>query len=172
MPYRTKTYIAAEWDGDSELVDALRKWNESEHWGLSYLDAHELGESRDSSLNCTIKDSLGFRLARSKTFVLVVGENTATVTAGACRYCNDYVGYSHSCCRGRRVDNQSYIEYECGYAARNIGKIVVLYNYLHVDKSKCPEVLRTKGVHIPAYYKDADGKYYWDYRAIRKAIGN
>ena len=70
------------------------------------------------------------------------------------------------------MDHRSYIEYECEYAARNIGNIVVLYNYMHVDKSKCPEVLRNKGMHIPAYCKGADGEYYWDYRAIRKAIEN
>ena len=170
MAYRTKTYIAAEWDGDSNLVATLRKWNENEYWGLHFLDAHELGESRDSSLNCTIKSSLGDRLARSKTFVLIVGKNTSSANAGSCMYCTDYSGYSQSCRRGRGTDFRSYIRYECEYAARNIDKIVVLYNYLNVDRSKCPEVLRYKGVHVAAIRRMDDGSLSWDYQKIKTAL--
>ena len=28
MGYRTKTYIAGEWDGDSVAIEQLYKWNE------------------------------------------------------------------------------------------------------------------------------------------------
>lgn len=27
MTYRTKTYIAGEWDGDSDAIEQLYKWN-------------------------------------------------------------------------------------------------------------------------------------------------
>lgn len=30
MTYRTKTYIAADWDGNKNAIDQLRKWNDSE----------------------------------------------------------------------------------------------------------------------------------------------
>ena len=33
MVYRTKTYIAAEWDGDKDAVEQLKKWNDSNYWG-------------------------------------------------------------------------------------------------------------------------------------------
>ena len=170
MAYRTKTYIAAEWEGDSNLVEALRTWSESGYWGLHFLDAHELGESRDSSLNCTIKSSLGDRLAHSKTFVLIVGDNTLSANAGSCVYCADYSGYSHSCRRGHKADFRSYIKCECEYAARNIDRIVVLYNNLSVDRSKCPEALRYRGIHIPAICKRSDGVLRWDYQKIKDAI--
>ena len=170
MAYRTKTYIAAEWDGDRDLVERLQQWNDSDYWGLHFLDAHELNESRDSSLNCTIKNSLANRLSHSKSFVLIVGENTKNAMSGACRYCNDYSSYTQSCLRGHRIDHRSYIEFECDYAARNIEKIIVLYNYTSVDRSKCPESLRYRGRHIPAIHKGGDGKYYWDYQAIKNAL--
>ena len=135
MAYRTKTYIAAEWDGDRDLVEQLhRKWNDSDHWSLHFLDAHEMGESRDSCLNCTIKDSLADRLAHSKTFVLIVGENTSSARSGSCAYCSDYSGALRGCRRGHSVDMRSYIEYECEYASRNIPNIVVLYIYLSVHR--------------------------------------
>lgn len=33
MVYRTRTYIAADWDGDRDAVDQLHKWNDSDYWG-------------------------------------------------------------------------------------------------------------------------------------------
>lgn len=170
MTYRTRTYIAAEWDGDRDLVDVLRKWNDNEYWGLRFNDAHDLKESRDTSLNCTIKASLRERLAASKTFVLIVGKNTDSVTAGSCRYCSDYGSWYHSCKRGHTVDMKSYIDFECNYAARNIGRIIVLYNSTRVDKSKCPLALRDRGVHVPALCWGYDGNLRWDYQRIKKAI--
>ena len=76
MVYRTKTYIAADWDGDKNAVDQLYKWKNSNYWGLDFHDAHDLTQARDSSLNCSIKSSLATRLDVSKTFVLIVGNKT------------------------------------------------------------------------------------------------
>ena len=44
--------------------------------GLSFVDAHELTQARDTSLPCSIKRFLRERLDASKTFVLVVGDKT------------------------------------------------------------------------------------------------
>lgn len=76
MPYRTKTYIAGDWTGDQNLISNLKFWNENSYWGLSYDDAHELTQARDTSLPCSIKKSLKERLDASKTFVLIVGAHT------------------------------------------------------------------------------------------------
>lgn len=74
MVYRTRTYIAADWDGDRDAVNQLHKWNDSNYWGLSFSDAHNLQQSRDSSLPCSIKSSLKKRMDGSKRFVLIVGD--------------------------------------------------------------------------------------------------
>ena len=42
MYYRTRTYIAGDWDHDKDAVEALHRWNESSKYGLSFSDAHEL----------------------------------------------------------------------------------------------------------------------------------
>ncbi|WP_418837191.1 TIR domain-containing protein [Paratractidigestivibacter faecalis] len=57
-------------------MSTLQHWNESSRWGLSFVDAHELTQARDTSLPCSIKRSLRERLDASKTFVLVVGDKT------------------------------------------------------------------------------------------------
>ena len=170
MTYRTRTYIAAEWDGDNDAVQQLHKWNNSNYFSLSFTDAHDLQQARDGSLNCSIKRSLAERLDASKTFVLIVGSNTKSVRSGSCQYCNSKNSWTGSCTRGNFVDNRSYIEYECEKAVRDGLKIVVLYNAATVDKSKCPEAVKYVGTHKAMCYNQ-NGQYYWDYQAVKSALG-
>ena len=170
MAYRTKTYIAADWTGDRDAVEQLHKWNDSKYWSLSFTNAHDLTQARDGSLNCSIKASLSKRLDASKTFVLIVGENTKTVRSGGCQYCNSYNSWTKTCARGYSVDYRSYIEYECDKAVRDGIKIVVLYNTATVNKTKCPDAVKNTGTHVAMCYRE-DGKLYWDYQAVKNALG-
>ena len=133
MVYRTRTYIAADWSGDKDAVEQLHKWNNG-YWSLSFTDAHDLTQSSDSSLNCSIKTSLKTRMDASKTFVLIVGDKTDSVTAGSCRYCSSYNSWTSSCARGRSIDYRSYIKYECDKAVEAKIKIVILYNSTIVSR--------------------------------------
>lgn len=171
--YRTKTYIAGDWDGDKVAIQKLYEWKESRWYTLDFVDAHSVTQARDSSLHCSIKRSLKERLDISKTFVLVVGANTNSVRAGKCAYCSEYRTFYYStayCSHNNAIDNRSYIEYECDKAKEAGIKIVVLYNYLTVDRSKCPEAIRYTGMHLPMYYRGDDGKEYWNYKSINEAI--
>lgn len=169
MVYRTKTYIAGDWDGDKDAIEQLHKWNDGNSWSLSFTDAHDLTQARDSSLNCNIKSSLATRLDASKTFVLIVGSSTKTVRSGGCQYCGSYNSWTSSCARGYSVNLRSYVEYESEKASRDELKIVVLYNAASVDKSKCPDAVKNTGTHIAMCYLD-NSKYYWDYQAVKKAL--
>ncbi len=169
MAYRTRTYIAADWEGDKDLVEQLQKWNESDYWSLSFPDAHELTQANDTSKACSIKKSLYTRLEQSKTFVLIVGKKTASLRKGSCQYCPSY--YNGWCHRNHSISIKSFIEYECDYAVRNDLRIIVLYNMPDVEKTYCPESVRYSGKHLSAWrYDSADRRYYWDYQAIKKAI--
>lgn len=172
MAYRTRTYIAGDWTGDEDLINQLYKWNDSNYWGLNFIDAHDLTQARDTSLYCSVKKSLAERLDRSKTFVLVVGSQTDSLTKGSCRYCGSYNSWTGSCSRGHVVDHRSYIKYECEKADRDGLRIVVIYNYASVQRNKCPEILRYKGTHLNGYFKGTDEKYYWNYSDIKEAIMN
>lgn len=170
--YRTKTYIAGDWDGDANAIQKLYDWKKSDWYTLDFVDAHSLTQARDSSLKCSIKRSLKERLDVSKTFVLVVGANTNSVRAGQCAYCPGYrTYYSYPLCsHNNSIDNRSYIEYECEKAKEAGIRIVVLYNSLTVDKTKCPEVIRNMGTHLPMMYRGMDGQRYWNYQPIKDAI--
>lgn len=170
MAYRTKTYIAGDWTGDKNAIDQLYKWNNSKYWSLSFTDAHDLTQAKDTSLNCSIKRSLKERMDATKTFVLVVGEKTISLTAGSCRYCNSYNSWTSACARGYSIDYRSYIEYECDKAVEAGIKIVVLYNATTISRTKCPEAVRYKGTHATMICKGIDGKLYWDYDSVKKAM--
>lgn len=169
MLYRTRTYVAADWTGDSDAVEQLYKWNTSKYWSLHFSDAHDLTQARDSSLNCSIKDSLAQRLNASKTFILIVGDNTINLRSGGCQYCNSYNAYVRYCTHGYSVDYRSYIEYECEKAIKDNLDVIVLYNSTNIHREKCPEILRYKGKHVAMRYL-AGYTTGWDYDAVRNAV--
>lgn len=170
MVYRTRTYIAGDWTGDSEAIQQLYTWNESDYWQLHFIDAHHSVSARDSSLNCSIKKSLKQRMDASKQFVLIVGEHTDTITAGSCHLCSSYNSWHRYCARGHSVDFRSFVKYECDKAVEAGIKIVILYNSTYVSKCKCPKSVRDTAYHIPMMFYGNDGKKYWNYQMIRDAL--
>lgn len=170
MSYRTKTYIAADWDSDEDAVNKLYEWKNGKKWSLSFNNAHDLTQSRDSSLYCTIKSSLKKRMDVSKTFVLIVGNNTDKVTKGGCQYCKNYIKLNGECSTRPSVDYRSYIKFECDKAIEAKINIVVLYKSLIVNKSKCPSALKDVGTHVAMYCRGEDGNKHWDYDSVKKAL--
>ncbi len=166
---RIFTYIAADFDHDKNAVDTLHLMRDNGF--IKFRDAHELQQSYDSSLACSIKKSLKYRMDNSYKFILIVGEHTNSVTKGSCQFCDSYNSYTYSCGRGYGVDYRSFIKFECDKALDGGLSIVVLYNNWKVDRNLCPEAVRSKGTHCQMWKKGADGKYHWDYVSIMKAFG-
>ena len=168
---KTIIYIAADWDNDKEVVDKLREWNNSDKYSLDFSDAHDLTQSRDTSLYCSIKSSLSKRLRASKIFILIVGEHTKNLTKGKCSYCEHYNKYNEKCSHNNNLDMDSYIEYECNWAVYYGLKIIVIYNSNTVDRNKCPIRLKHHGTHIPAFQiiEDSSEKK-WNYEYIKDFI--
>lgn len=169
--YRTRTYIAADFDNDRDAVDQLEKWNNNNDLALTFSNAHDLQCSRDTSLYCTIKKSLAYRMSGSKLFVLIVGDHTDTISKGGCQFCNSYNSYTQSCARRHHIDYRSYIKYECDLAIKAHLPIIVLYNDTQVHCEKCPKSVRYLGVHTQMVYYDYQShQYYWDYQAVKDAF--
>ena len=166
---RNRIYIAADFDHDENAVKYLH-WMKSQGM-ISFLDAHELQQSSDSSLPCSIKKSLKYRMDNSYKFVLIVGSHTDTVTKGGCQLCNSYNSYRKYCAKEHSLDYRSYVKYECDEAVKAGIQIVVLYNRTSVDRSLCPEAVRWKGTHQRMVYWGMDGNNYWDNLAIQLAMG-
>lgn len=184
--YRTKTYIAGDWDGDSDAIEQLYSWKRNNYYSFDFVDVHSLMQSSDNSLPCSIKKSLRERLNISKCFVLVIGAHTNTVTKGSCQFCKNYDSRDwlrlyglDQCSSHGDIDYRSFIRFECemalkDYLAGNLKKIVVLYNSTYVDKSKCPDCLKNVyGVmHIPMKGRNYLGQIIWDYQSVKSAISS
>lgn len=173
MNYRTRTYIAGDWTGDKDAIEQIYKWKNSNYWTLNFIDAHDLTQSSDDSLYCSIKRSLSDRLDISKTFVLVVGESTTKITKGNCVNCRNYIPTymgGPKCKNGNSISCKSYIDFECDKALRDGLKIIVLYNKTYQAKSLCPEQLKNIGTHVAMKKRDAWGNVVWDYDSVKKAF--
>lgn len=64
------TYIAADFDHDKNAVDHLYEMQKDGK--IAFWDAHQIQQSNDTSLPCSIKKSLKYRLVNSYKFVLIV----------------------------------------------------------------------------------------------------
>lgn len=102
-----------------------------------------------------------------KTFILIVGKETNSITKGSCQYCNKYKNICGNayCESGNPITYKSYIQHECNLAVKNELNIVVLYNSNYVNKQLHPEIIRNNGRHISM---KEDGIY--NYSKVRNAI--
>lgn len=169
---RVCTYIAADFDHDKNAVDYLYNLKRNKY--ITFNDAHELQQSSDLSLPCSIKKSLKYRMDNSNKFILIVGEHTNTVSKGGCQLCDRYNSYTSCCSHGYSVDTRSFIRYECDIALEAVSEgltIVVLYYDYLVNRNLCLESVRWKGVHQQMLYLGIDGNFYWDYFSIKHLIG-
>ena len=76
MPYRNKVYVAFDADRDIHYYRLMKAWKQNDYTDFNFYDAHDLKQSRDSSMKSTIINSLRDRINISKMFVLLVGERT------------------------------------------------------------------------------------------------
>lgn len=173
MIYRTRTYIAADWEHDIDAVNKLYEWNNSDdYWDFSFPNAHELSECRsDETYNCNIKRNCSQNLRHSKNFVLIIGEDTNSLRSGFCMYCKKF----KQGCPYVRKENKSYIEFECDNAISNELPIIVLYNSWKVDFSLCVEsVLYRSRCHVPMKkhvgYNAGIHYWEWDYEMVKFAF--
>jgi len=79
MPYRNKVYLCFDGDNDIHYFYLMKAWkhNQTEFFkDFNFYDAHEINYARDTSQESSIKKQLLERLANSKLFIVLVGEQT------------------------------------------------------------------------------------------------
>lgn len=60
--YRTRTYIAVDFEHDKEIVNETMRWNTSKYCELGLSNTHDLESCCDTNQYYTIKDSLRMRM--------------------------------------------------------------------------------------------------------------
>lgn len=76
MAYRNKTYVCFDGDNDIHYYRLMQAWHQNDHTPFNFYNAHDLNYSRDTSSEASIKAQLRVRLANTKVFVVLVGEQT------------------------------------------------------------------------------------------------
>jgi hypothetical protein len=126
MAYRNKTYVAFDGDRDIRYYYLMKAWRDSENTSFNFYDAHDLSQSRDTSLEESIKANLRIRMANAKVFVLLIGEST--------RYLVKFVKW----------EIQTAIRKELPIIGVNLNGL------RQMDPSRCPVVLKDQlAIHIP-----------------------
>ena len=120
MAYRNKAFVSFDGDNDIHYYRLMCAWKQNDDTPFNFNDAHELTQARDSSMEESIKRSLQLRLANSKVFVLLIGEQT--------RYLRKFVLWE--------------MEQALGLELPIIG--VNLNGLRSRDESRCPAAIRDK----------------------------
>lgn len=125
MAYQNKTYVCFDGDTDMCYYRLMCAWKQNDNIPFNFYNAHDLNSARDSSQEETIKAKLRVRLANTKVFIVLVGENT--------RYLYRFV----------RWEMEEAIK-------RQLPIVVVNLNGLRcMDNELCPPILKNAGaVHI------------------------
>lgn len=76
MAYTNKTYVAFDADNDIRYYRLMQAWKNNSGNTFNFYDAHDLNNLMQWSTEETIKGKLRERLANTKAFILLVGENT------------------------------------------------------------------------------------------------
>lgn len=131
----------------------LRSWNDDPNNPVKFRDVHNITQARDTSLNCSIKESLRQRMSICKRYVLVVGQNTSSLRSGYCSYCKSYNSHTRSCARGYSVEYKSYIEYEYELALHHGIEIIAIYNSYICNRELLPSPLQFENgiIELPLY---------------------
>lgn len=76
MAYRNKTYVCFDADSDMHYYRLMQAWKQNDHTPFNFHNAHEINSINADASELTIKRKLKERIANSKCFVVLVGENT------------------------------------------------------------------------------------------------
>lgn len=171
MADRTKTYILADWKSDKDAVDQLFNWNSDAHWNLE-LEYTCSDRWRSQKFCHTKLWDIKTKLDISKTFVLIIGENTKDFFQyrGKCHLCSGYPDWALDCIYGAgKLDFRNFLDYACEETVQAGLKIVVLYKATTVDKTRCPEAVKDIGTHAAMFF-GTDEEPLWDYESVKNAL--
>lgn len=189
-----RVYISADYsesDGDRIVVEELCKWGKDDLHKVEYKDMAAVASgsvSKDPDCRaCDLKAEFNRQINASSAVIFIVGDRTATRTAG--KFCRrNSEGPLCSCTpykqniNGRttckiwgptytpgddedvgEINNYSYLKHEFEQAKKKGKPIIILYNSLRKERAW-----------LPAYmigYEDY-GQPFWIYNSKREKVGN
>ncbi len=198
-----RVYISADYseaDGDRDVIDVLYNWGKDNYHKVNYVDTAEVvsgSVSDDPDCRfCDLKKEFNDQINISSAVIFVIGDKTATRTAGSfCRRIDEGAGCSctpykqnssgQTICKiwGEthtpaanedlgRINKFSFIEHEFRQAEKKNKNIVVVYNSLHKQPGWLPSYMSGyEDIAQPFWIKNSWGGRSGNYDFIKKALG-
>ncbi|MEF2618216.1 MAG: hypothetical protein U0M75_07930 [Lachnospiraceae bacterium] len=198
-----RVYISADYsenDGDRDVINELHTWGEDNKHKVDYVDTAQVvsGSISDDEdcRPCDLKKEFNAQINVSSAVIFVVGDKTASRTAGSsCKRNADGEGcdctpykqnangarickiYGKTSTPGPNEDvgiinSYSYLEHEFMQAKKKKRTIIVVYNSLNKQSNWLPSYMSEyKEAAHPFWKKNDAGKKVGDYQYIKKALG-
>lgn len=198
-----RVYISADYSqdhGDRAVVEVLNKWG-SDNWHIvDFVDmaAVKSGSvSRDPDCRpCDLKKEFNKQINASSAVIFVVGDKTASRTAGSTCSRNTLT-YSECTCTPYKqntngmkhckmlytyltgpdddigeINSYSYLRHEFEQAKHRGNTIIIVYNSLYNQHAWLPSYMRGyESCAFPFWVKNQWGNRVGNYAAIKKALG-
>lgn len=197
-----QVYISADYSegsGDRDVVAELNKWGSDSLHKLDFIDMAKVASgsvSKDSDCRiCDLKDEFNRQINASSAVIIVVGDKTASRTAGsACSRATQSQFYYCTCTPYKQntkgvqmckmsmlpysgsdvnpVNTYSYLRHEFEQAKKRGKNIVVVYNSLYRQLTWLPSYMSGYASSAqPFWVRDSLGRKVGNYALIKGALG-
>ena len=198
-----QVYISADYDqsnGDQNVVDELNKWGSDSLHKVDFIDMSKVSSgsvaNSDDCRICDLEAEFNRQINASSAVILVVGDMTASRTAGSgCERvskekwqctCTPYQqntngekeckvssvstpGENDDC---GNINKYSYLRHEFEQAKKKNKTMIIVYNSTRKETSWLPSYMDGYEENAKPFWKtDANGKKVGDYAYIKEVLG-
>lgn len=195
-----QVYISADYDenGDRDVVDELIKWGQDDKHKVDFIDMSNPSSGSvvndDDCRMCDLKAEFNSQINASSAVIFVVGDKTASRTAGSgCErnnkqrwecYCTPYKGnkngskeckvystYPSSDGNVGNINSFSYLRHEFEQAKKKCKPIIIVYNSTRHESSWLPSYMDGYEDDAHPFWKYENGRKVGDYEYIKEVLG-
>lgn len=197
-----QVYISADYsviDGDREVVDVLNNWGQDNWHRVDFIDMSRVSSgsvSNDPDCRiCDLKAEFNRQINASSAVIIIVGNKTATRTAGSSCNRSGNSQYLCSCTPYKQntngtkpckvastcspasnnvgnINSYSYLRHEFEQAKISGKKIIVLYNSTRYEAAWLPSYMKGyENIARPFWTFDGWGRKVGDYSYIKGVLG-
>lgn len=195
-----QVYISADYDenGDRDVVDELIKWGQDNKHKVDFIDMSNPSSGSvvndDDCRMCDLKSEFNSQINASSAVIFVVGNKTASRTAGSgCErnnkqrwecYCTPYKGnkngskeckvystYPSSDGNVGNINSFSYLRHEFEQAKKKGKPIIIVYNSTRHESYWLPSYMDGYEDDAHPFWKYENGRKVGDYEYIKEALG-
>ena len=198
-----RIYISADYaisSGDREVVDVLHKWASDSIHTIDFVDtalvvSGSVSADPDCRI-CDLKKEFNAQINVSSVVIFIVGDKTASRTAGSECSRNDKEYYNCYCTPYKQnskglkqckysltfackpdgdvgnINRYSYLRHEFEQAVKRNKEIIILYNSLYKQTSWLPSYMKEyEYLAEPFWQKNIYDKKIGNYHYVKKALG-